>query len=387
MGVSLLPKNPSFCFPLKKKKWDLPRGGESLAAGWIIGTGPADDIAFPQTPQSALSCLFPFLVGQSPRRGRKSGKGPGQHAQKGHGPGRILAPILSSGMASLFSGLPHELPSAPRGCFPELRQLRELPRERQWATAKNSLPLPLSWSLGPTLLHCWWALRDPGAGRGRDLGKASFQAQSGRDVQTQRVAQRELGLEAQGENRTGLQGCKNALSVPYRTGIRLLEVLHLYAARRSQGPGLRRGRKDGREKGLTPRKVGCEASLRSLPGSVILQLLEAWQTSGSPTGGLPASWPRWLLHTQQPTPVLVALASSSFFIWVWRELSGPPSPAWAPSSLTHSGRLETSWLSPLRVSWQSLGLPREGRAQKPPSGAGLGQGAAPAGRRRPRAAR
>lgn len=81
MGVSLLPKNPSFCFPLKKK-WDLPRGGESLAAGWIIGTGPIDDIAFSQTPQSALSCLFPFLVGQSPRRGRKSGKGPGQHAQK-----------------------------------------------------------------------------------------------------------------------------------------------------------------------------------------------------------------------------------------------------------------------------------------------------------------
>lgn len=93
MGVSLLPKNPSFCFPLKKK-WDLPRGGESLAAGWITGTGPADDIAFPQTPQSALSCLFPFLVGQSPRKGRKSGKGPGQHAQKGHGPGRIRAPIL-----------------------------------------------------------------------------------------------------------------------------------------------------------------------------------------------------------------------------------------------------------------------------------------------------
>lgn len=151
--------------------------------------------------------------------------------------------------------------------------------------------------------------------------------------------------------------------------------------RRRQGPGLRRGRKDRREKGLTPREVGCEASLRSLPGSAILQLLEAWQTSGSPTGGLPASWPRWLLHTQQPTPVLVALASSSFFIWVWRELSGPPSPAWAPSSLTHSGRLETSWLSPLRASWQSLALPREGRAQKPPSGAGLGQGAAPAGRR------
>lgn len=40
------------------------------------------------------------------------------------------------------------------------------------------------------------------------MGKASFQAQSGRDVQTQRVAQRELGLEARGENRTGPQGCK-----------------------------------------------------------------------------------------------------------------------------------------------------------------------------------
>lgn len=76
---------------------------------------------------------------------------------------------------------------------------------------------------------------------------------------------------------------------------------------------------------------GDETSLRALPGSVILQLLETWQTSGSPRGDLPSSSGlRWLLYTQQPAPMLVALASSSFLVLVWRELSDPPSRAWAP---------------------------------------------------------
>ena len=78
MGVSLLPKNP-FVFLKKKKKMGLAQ--TQLLEGTLTGTGPADDIAFSQTPLSALSCLT--LVQQSPGRGRKSGKGPDQHAKKG----------------------------------------------------------------------------------------------------------------------------------------------------------------------------------------------------------------------------------------------------------------------------------------------------------------
>lgn len=59
------------------KKRDLPRGGGSLAAGWRMGhsTGPADDIAFSQTRQLALSCIFPYLVDRAPGGLGRQGKG------------------------------------------------------------------------------------------------------------------------------------------------------------------------------------------------------------------------------------------------------------------------------------------------------------------------
>ena len=75
----LIASQKSICFPLKKKKMGLAQ--TQLLEGTLTGTGPADDIAFSQTPLSALSCLT--LVQQSPGRGRKSGKGPDQHAKKG----------------------------------------------------------------------------------------------------------------------------------------------------------------------------------------------------------------------------------------------------------------------------------------------------------------
>lgn len=111
----MLPKYPSFFFFFFLKSGTYP-------AGWIMGTGPADDIAFSQTPQS-LGCLS--LVGQSPRRGRKSGKGPGQHAKKGSWSQEnscshcLPQPPFSQG--SLI------MPSAPRGWFPRQRELSELP--------------------------------------------------------------------------------------------------------------------------------------------------------------------------------------------------------------------------------------------------------------------
>lgn len=95
MDVSLLPLKKD----REKNRRDLPRGRESLAARCIIGTEPVDDTSFSQIPPPALSCLFPFLVGQSPKGNRDSGKGPGQHTRMRLRPGRIHVPTVQSGTA------------------------------------------------------------------------------------------------------------------------------------------------------------------------------------------------------------------------------------------------------------------------------------------------
>lgn len=117
-------------------------------------------------------------------------------------------------------------------------------------------------------------------------------------------------------------------------------------------------------------RVDCrhEAPLRPLTKSVIQ---EALRMSGSPTEDLPS--PIWVevapshwagVGGGEPPPMLVALASFSFFVLVWRELSGPPSHNWAPFPYPFSGHLEISWLSCSR----SFGFPHgevigKGKAQ------------------------
>ena len=82
----------SHCFPkihlffFKKKKMGLAQS--QLLEGTLPGTGPADDIAFSQTPKSALSCLTLFGgVGSQ-------GKGLTNTQRKDQSPRRILAPTV-----------------------------------------------------------------------------------------------------------------------------------------------------------------------------------------------------------------------------------------------------------------------------------------------------
>ena len=114
--------------------------------------------------------------------------------------GREAQPLPGSwGLPSLYRlSVPTAWDMAPPFGTVAIRLTRSLPFPALFV-AKSYLCLPLSQSVCLTLRHCWWALAQ-GLFLGDNWGKASVQTPSGRDVQTQRVAQLELSLEAE---RTG----------------------------------------------------------------------------------------------------------------------------------------------------------------------------------------
>lgn len=132
----MLPKDlRGFFSPLKKEGGvgrDLPGERESLATRCIIGTEPVDDTSFFQIPPAALSCLFPFLVGQRPKGGWDSGKGPGQHTQIKFRPGRIHVPTVQP-----------EQPTFPQVSFMLPQRLISRAKlsgfKKKWGTGKKAL--------------------------------------------------------------------------------------------------------------------------------------------------------------------------------------------------------------------------------------------------------